>query len=555
MTVTIRSRRTALAAATALALTVTAAACSGKAGGSGGSRDGRAGSTTGAGKTSYHLTADTGTPKGDVDSFTWSLFAEPPSIDYTQAFDYPPNQVLANVCESLLRWNPDLTTSPGLATAWQNPDSKTWVFTIRDGVRFHDGTTLTADDVVASLSRNMDPDAASVWANQYRNVDKIEKTGPLQVTVHLKSPDSTFLEYMAASPGTVESAATLTADGKDYGGPAKGVNCTGPFSFGSWQPGQSIVLKRFDGYWDPSLKAHSKQVKFVFIVDPTARVNAFQTGEVDGGWMIPPGSFSQLASNVSFGKSTMVADEVVANLSGPLGDPRVRQALLMATDRKGIIDAGDGGVGEIADSLVSADNWSNAPEAEKKAGTTGLPSYPYDKAKAKALAQQAGVHGQEVVIATSPLDTQTTIITQAIAQACTDIGLTPKIDTIAADKYTALFTDPAARKGVDLFLTFWYTSITDPLDMYASLETGAFSNYGGYSNKDFDAAFEQAVGSYDPAARAQATGKAQQIALTELPWLPLYDEPVSVYQGPKITGVKPSIDYLYYPWAAEIGAR
>lgn len=553
MTVTIRGRRAAVAAATALLLAVSAAACGGKAGSSrSGSSDG---SGSAAGRTSYTLTADTGTPKGDLDSFTWSVFAEPPSLDYTQAFDYPPNQVLANVCESLLRWNPDLTTSPGLATDWKNPDPRTWVFDIRAGVKFHDGTTLTADDVVASLNRNLDPAVASVWANQYRNVDKIEKTGPLQVTVQLKSPDSTFLEYLAASPGTVESAATLVADGKDYGGPAKGVNCTGPFAFASWQPGQSIVLKRFDDYWDPALKAHSKQVKFVFLTDPTARVNAFQTGEVDGGWMIPPGSYAQLAPHVYFGKSTTVADEVVSNLSGPLADPRVRQALLMATDRKGIINAGDGGVGEIADSLVTADNWNNAPDAEKKAGTTGLPVYPHDKAKAKALAQQAGVHGQQVVIATSPLDTQTTIITQAIAQACTDIGLTPKIDTIAADKYTALFTDPAARKGIDLFLTFWYTSVTDPLDMYSSLETGAYSNYGGYSNKDFDAAFEQAVGSYDPATRAQATVKAQQIALTDLPWLPLYSEPVSVYLGSKITGLKPSIDYLYYPWAAEIGAK
>ena len=546
-------RSTALAVATALALAASSTACSGKAHQDSGSTGGSTNSA--AGKTGYTLTASTGTPKGDIGSFTWSIYAEPPSLDYAQAFDYPPNQVLANVCESLLRWNPDLTTSPGLATDWKNPDSKTWVFDIRSGVKFHDGTTLTADDVVASLKRNLDPDVASVWANSYRNVDSIVKTGPLQVTVHLKQPDSTFPEYMAASPGTVESAATLTADGKDYGNPAKGVNCTGPFSFGSWQPGQSITLNRFDGYWDPALKAHSKQVKFVFIADPTARVNAFQTGEVDGGWMVPPDAYSQLKANLSFGDSTTVADEVVSNLSGPLGDPRVRQALLMATDRKGIINAGNGGVGEIADSLVTANNWANAPAGQKAAGTTGLPAYPYDKAKAKALAQQAGVHGQTVVIATSPLDTQTTIITQAIAQACTDIGLTPKIDTISADKYTALFTDPNARKGIDLFLTFWYTSITDPLDMYSSLETNAYSNYGGYSNKAFDTAFEQAVGSYDPQTRAQATVAAQKIALTDLPWLPLYDEPVSVYQGSKITGVKPSIDYLYYPWAAEIGAR
>jgi peptide/nickel transport system substrate-binding protein len=165
------------------------------------------------------------------------------------------------------------------------------------------------------------------------------------------------------------------------------------------------------------------------------------------------------------------------------------------------------------------------------------------------------VHGQTVVIATSPLDSQTTIITQAIAQAATAIGLKPQIDTISADKYTALFTDPNARKGIDLFLTFWYTSITDPLDMYGDLQTGAYSNYGNWSDPQFDAAVNQAVAAYDPAAHAAATARAQQIAMQQLPWLPLYTTPVSVFLGNRITGVAPSIDYLYYPWAAEIGAK
>ena len=513
----------------------------------------------GQGTAGYRLTARTPAATGDLDSFTWSLFAEPTSIDYAYSFDYPPNQILANVCESLLRWNPDLTTSPGLAESFTNPTPTSWVYTIRPGVHFHDGTVLTADDVVASLSRNLDPAVASDWAYPYRNVKSIVKTGPMQVTVDLKTPDSMFNEYMAASPGTVESAATLRKDGKDYGNPADGVNCTGPFAFSSWTAGQSLVLKRFDGYWDPALKAKSAQVKFVFLADPTTRVNAFQTGEVDGGWMVPPDSYRQLgatrAGTLYYGRNTTVADEVVNNLKGPLGDVKVRQALLMAIDRKGIIKAGVGGVGDVADSLVTDDNWRGTPPATLDSLLKALPAYPYDPAKARALAASAGVSGQKVVIATSPLDSQTTIITQAVAQAATAIGLKPEIDTISADKYTALFTDPAARKGIDLFLTFWYTSITDPLDMYGSLQTGAFSNFGGWSNPQFDAAVDRAVGATDPAAKAAATGQAQQLATEQLPWLPLYTEPVSVFLGKRITGVQPSIAYLYYPWAAEIGAR
>ena len=513
----------------------------------------------GQGTAGYRLTARTPAATGDLDSFTWSLFAEPTSIDYAYSFDYPPNQILANVCESLLRWNPDLTTSPGLAESFTNPTPTSWVYTIRPGVHFHDGTVLTADDVVASLSRNLDPAVASDWAYPYRNVKSIVKTGPMQVTVDLKTPDSMFNEYMAASPGTVESAATLRKDGKDYGNPADGVNCTGPFAFSSWTAGQSLVLKRFDGYWDPALKAKSAQVKFVFLADPTTRVNAFQTSEVDGGWMVPPDSYRQLgatrAGTLYYGRNTTVADEVVNNLRGPLGDVKVRQALLMAIDRKGIIKAGVGGVGDVADSLVTDDNWRGTPPATLDSLLKALPAYPYDPAKARALAASAGVSGQKVVIATSPLDSQTTIITQAVAQAATAIGLKPEIDTVSADKYTALFTDPAARKGIDLFLTFWYTSITDPLDMYGSLQTGAFSNFGGWSNPQFDAAVDRAVGATDPAAKAAATGQAQQLATEQLPWLPLYTEPVSVFLGKRITGVQPSIAYLYYPWAAEIGAR
>lgn len=509
--------------------------------------------------TTYEITDRTPAPAGAVDSFTWSIFAEPATIDYAHAFDYPPNQILSNVCESLLRWNPDLTTSPNLAASYANPTPTTWVYQIRPGVRFHDGTELTADDVVASLRRNLDPQTASVWAYPFRNVTSIDRTGPLEVTVTLAQPDSTFNKYLAAGPGTVESAATLAKSGQDYGNPQTGVNCTGPFSFASWTSGQSLTLKRFDDYWNPELKAKSGQVKFVFLADPTTRVNAFQSGEVDGGWMVPPNAYAGLrsgqAGTLYFGRNTTVADEVVSNLKGPLGDARVRRALLMAIDRKGIVKAGAGGVGEVADSLITDNLWADAPAGTREALLKDLTKYPYDPAKAKALAAEAGVSGQKIVIATSPLDSQTTIITQAVAQAATAIGLKPQIDSVSAEKYTTLFTDPAAREGIDLFLTFWYTSITDPLDMYGSLQTGAFSNYGNWSDPQFDAAVDRAIGTYDPAEHAKANAEAQAIALRELPWLPLYTQPVSVFLGKRITGVQPSIAYLYYPWAAEIGAR
>lgn len=172
--------------------------------------------------TSYKLTKQTPAAAGDIGSFTWSIYAEPYSLDYAYAYDYPPNQILANVCESLLRWNPDLSTSPNLASSFTNPTPTTWVYKIRPGVRFHDGTVLTAKDVVASLRRHMDPAVGSAWENTFRNVKSIDMTGPLEVTVELTKPDAVFNQEMATSSGTIESAATLAKTGKDYGSPKEG---------------------------------------------------------------------------------------------------------------------------------------------------------------------------------------------------------------------------------------------------------------------------------------------------------------------------------------------
>ena len=187
----------------------------------------------------YELTAETGAPSGDIDSFSWVSYAEPYSLDYAYAFDYSDNQVLANVCESLLRLNPDYTLAPGLAESYAHPTPTTWVYTIRDGVRFHDGTTLTAADVVASLSRHIDPAVGSSWYSVYQNVVSIEQTGEREVTVTESVPSSQFNLAMGGSAGVVESAATLEEIGADYGNSSGGVNCTGPFRFEEWKPGRA----------------------------------------------------------------------------------------------------------------------------------------------------------------------------------------------------------------------------------------------------------------------------------------------------------------------------
>lgn len=178
----------------------------------------------------WEYTAQTAAPSGDIDSFSWVSYSEPYSLDYAYAFDYADNQVLANVCESLLRLNPDFTLSPGLAEAFEHSTPETWVYTIRDGVTFHDGSPLTAADVVASMSRHLDPEVGSSWYSVYQNVAAIEQTGDREVTVTMNRADSQFNLAMGGSAGVVESAATLAEKGADYGNSSGLVNCTGPFA-------------------------------------------------------------------------------------------------------------------------------------------------------------------------------------------------------------------------------------------------------------------------------------------------------------------------------------
>ena len=507
----------------------------------------------------WELTATTPAPSGDIDSITWAAYAEPYSLDYAYAFDYADNSVLANVCESLLRLNPDLTLTPSLAESFENPTPTTWVYNLRPGVTFHDGTPLTADDAVASMSRILNPEVGSAWFSVYQNVASIEKTGDMQVTVTTTIPDSQFNQGLGGSAGVIESAATLETLGADYGNSTGGVNCTGPFQFDSWKSGESITLKKFDGYWDKELVAKSDEFKIVFMNDATARINALKSGEVDGSWMVPLDAVSQLqeggSGDMLFGVNTAVSNLIISNLDGPLGDVRVRKALLMALDREGISQAANAGIGDVTDAFTTEAVWGTSGEANTAEAFDGLEEYPFDVEAAKKLVEEAGAAGQEITLVTAPISQEFAVVSQAAAAAGKAIGLNIKIETVTPNAYTALFSDPTAREGVDLFFTSWYLSSPDPLEMYGILRTGEFSNYGNWSDPEFDALVNQALGTEDPDERAQITTKLQKIANDQLPWLPLTEGPMTVFLSKRITGLSPSINFLYYPWAATLGAR
>ncbi|MER6199168.1 ABC transporter substrate-binding protein [Streptomyces sp. NPDC001586] len=505
--------------------------------------------------TDVHLSAATPPARGEIDSFSWAVYAEPPTLDYTVAFDYPQNTILSNVCESLMRWTPALTTEPGLAQKASNPDPTTWVYDLRPGVRFHDGKEMTADDVVFSLGRQMNPDNAAAWAQVFQNVSAVTKSGPLQVTVKLKKPDSQFPQYMATAAGVVASKAGVEAAGEDYG-TAGGLACTGPFELGTWNKGQSIELNRFDGYW--GTKAKSKKAVFRVLTDPSARTNAMLSGEVDGGYLIPTESYARLRAGgtgtLYFGEGLSTVNVNVTNMEGPLGDVRVRRALSLALDRTGFVKAGLGGAGTVTNSLTTRAAWAAAPERTLKTAFDSLPPSGQDLAKAKALIQEAGATGKTLTMATSSIGQDVSLLATAVQAAGTQIGLDVRLKTIAPNAFTALFTDPKAREGIDMFPLTYYDSITDPLDLLANFKTGAYMNFAGYSDPQYDQLVDQATALYPVDQRMEIEAKLQHQASEQLLWIPVAEWPTALFLGKRVTGAPTTISYMYYPWAADVGA-
>ncbi|MFG3526606.1 ABC transporter substrate-binding protein [Streptomyces sp. NPDC047917] len=369
-------------------------------------------------------------------------------------------------------------------------------------LRFHSGGTMTADDVVFSLDRQRDPDNAAAWAQTFQNVASVRKTGPLQVTVELRKPDSQFPQYMATAAGAVASRDGVEAAGKDYG-TSGGLACTGPFELGTWRKGQSIELDRFDGYW--GRRARSGKAVFRFLPDVSARTNALLSGEADGSYLIPTESYTRLRGSgvgeLYFGEGLSTVNVAITNMRGPLADLRVRRALSPALDRSGFVQVGLGGAGTPTGTLTTRAAWADAPERTRKRAFEGMRPAAPDIARAEALVKEAGATGKTLTVATSSIGQDVSLLATAVQAAGTRIGLDIRLKSIAPNAFTALFTDPGARKGIDMFPLTYYDSITDPLDVLTNFRTGSYLNFAGHSDKTYDELVDRAGAVDDPKRR------------------------------------------------------
>lgn len=500
---------------------------------------------------------------GDVASVTWNLqFGEPTSLDWLHAFDYSENTVVANMCESLLRLDPDFKIVPGLASSYEAlPKSAPtkYVMNLRKGVTFWDGRPMTAADVIYSLERNLDPKVGSYWAATYQYVKSIQQTGPDQVTIFMKRPDALFSEFLALPTAGVGEKAYIQSKGSSYGTPDGGVMCTGPYEFVKWNKGDSIVLKRNPHYWDPTLQPKVGTLKFTFLSDDASATSALVSGEVDGEYDVPLSGLNQLKSS-SVGKfysgPGLQALEIgIASLKGGLKNQLIRQALTKVIDYQGIVKTVLQGTGEPIPTLVSPATYDGYAQSVWQQGLKQVPPAQQNLAQAKALVKQAGgPPKQAIVIAYRPSNQLYTQVLDSLQSNAAQVGIKIVLRGIPDSTYANLFDDPKARAGLDGLITLNYTDVPDPLEFYTQIAIpNVPENFDGYDNKQVVNLLAQARESGDPTTRAQLTVQAQTLMTKQVVWIPIVGINTRLFMNNRITGAPSTFDYLYYPWAADLG--
>lgn len=530
-------------------------------GSSGGSSSSGTSASGGEGEgPSASLVETTPAASGPISSFTWDLpYGEPFSLDPAFSYNYSENSVLSNICEGLLRETPQRKIEPALAESVTHPDPLSWVYTIRKGVKFFDGTPLTAGDVVYNLKRQIEPKLGSYYYSSFGNkIAGVKQTGADEVTVKTKQPDSLVNEMMVTGLGTIVDPQSIKSQGKNFGTAAGTLNCTGPFQLEKWAPGSSITLKKNPNYWDKSLQPKADTVVFKFITDQTALANALISGEVDGTYEAPVSAIERLESS---GNGHLYLGVSTQGLSiYPFGNPatndlKIRQAIYASVDRAGIAETAYAGTATPVKSLASPDA-SAFGESIFSKYYESVPEPGPDVEKAKQLFEEAGSPSTPIRTAVPSGDPALAQAANAIQDAAKEAGIDLKIEPLPPNQFVALYFEPeTAKSNYDMMITTTYYDVPDLLEFYAiTVLPGVLQNISEYENPVVSKAVAAGVATTEDEERAEDTVEAAAPLDKEIPYLPLERLQERLYMNNRIAGAPATFPYQYFPWAALVGA-
>ena len=434
--------------------------------------------------------------------------------------------LLRNVYEPLTSFDDRMQVGPSLALSWENPSDTTWVFHLRPGVRFHDGSPFGAADVVWSLERVRRADASG-FGSYLVAVAGLRAIDELTVEITTLRPYPILLNKLAfiaivprGSPVPIE---------RPVG--------TGPYRFASFSPGKGLALEAFDHYWGP----HPQEPRVVFLPvgDRGERVDLLERGAIDVAQEPGPENAARLAGAPGLklveGEGLLVIYLLLrAEHGGPLADPRVREAIDLAIDRDDLVRRLGAGFGASAGQLVSRNAFGYS---------AGLAPEARDLARARTLLGEAGLGGG------FDLEIQLRDDRQPIAEAlAAQLGEAGIRVAVTAEPWSRLF--PALREGGprQAYLGGVLTASADASDVFDGMvhsrdaERGyGDNNYAGYRNPQLDALIEESSSTLDMLSRRRLLEQCSVLLAQDRVYLPLF-APYILYGARQEIAWQPRLD-------------
>jgi peptide/nickel transport system substrate-binding protein len=469
----------------------------------------------------------------------WS--AEPTSAD-PQFHGIPPNYALArHIFDRLVEVDTHMRPIPNLAKSWSKVDDTTWQFELRPGVKFQDGTPLTADDVAFSFQRVQNIVGSPAPIKGYVAGMTVEVMGDNELRIHTARPDPLVpSEIAAVSILSRKIDGTATTDDFNRGTATIG---TGPYRFVKWTQGDQIVLQRNPTYWGP--KPAWDKVTIKFIPSAPARVAALLSHDVDFIENVPTTDYKRVKANPAFRVAESPANRVFylamdqfrkasplitgpdgEKIDNPLMNQKVRLAMSKAIDRSAIRDVLMDGAADTDGQLVLPFFAGANPDVKPM---------DYDPDGAKKLLTDAGYPNGFSITLDGPNDQYSNDqkVEEAIGQMLTSIGINTTVEAMpGAVFFSKVATGgPNRTPGFSLYFNGFGGQTPDAqsaLNFLIHTNDPAKglggANRGRYSNPDLDKLIEQAAATMDDTARNKILSQAMGGVADQQAYIVLYNQ-------------------------------
>lgn len=413
---------------------------------------------------------------------------EPPNLDPTGGAAAAIDEVVyANIFEGLTRFGPDGSVNPALAQSWTiSEDGLVYTFKLHDGVKFHDGSDMNADDVKFSLDRARADDSTNAQKALFAGITDVEVVDPTTVKITLSKANGSFLFNTAWGDAVIVAPETADTNATNPVG-------TGPFVFENWAKGDNVKLGKNPNYWGEAVQLDN--ITFKFISDPTAAFAAMMAEDVDAFPNFPaPENLPQLGADPRFSVivGSTEGETILAmnNKKAPLDNVKVRQAISHAINRQAIIDGAMFGYGTPIGTHFAPHNPDYVDLTAQSA---------YDPKKAMTLLEEAGVTDLTLSLKLPP-PSYARRGGEIIAAQLREVGINTEIANLEWAQWLE-----QAFKGKDFDLTI--VSHTEPFDIGIYARPDYYFQYG---DQDFVAIIDQLTGEANPIKRSELIASAQK---------------------------------------------